>query len=99
MAGSTIEQPAATSTPPHKGRGRPRLGLGADGTSSPLGLTLKIIALGLLAAVAVWAALPLIRTENWFGLAILVAVTLFAFYVYLSPRQIPLKYLLRERSS
>jgi arabinogalactan oligomer/maltooligosaccharide transport system permease protein len=57
-------------------------------------LTLKIAALALLAAVAIWAALPLIRTENWIGLAILVAVTLLGFYVYLSPRTIPLKYLL-----
>ncbi|UOY00172.1 ABC transporter permease subunit [Blastococcus sp. PRF04-17] len=94
MAGSTIERPAATTTAPPAAPRRPGLGLGADGTGSPLGLVLKIVALGLLAAVAVWGALPLIRTENWIGLAILVAVTLFAFYVYLSPRQIPLKYLL-----
>jgi arabinogalactan oligomer/maltooligosaccharide transport system permease protein len=57
-------------------------------------LALKIGALAVFAAVAVWGALPLIRTQNWIGLAILVAVTALAFYVYLSPRTIPLKYLL-----
>lgn len=71
-----------------------RPGLGADGTSSPLGLTVKIAALAVLTAVAVWAALPLIGARNWVGLGILVAVTLLAFYVYLSPRPVPLKYLL-----
>ncbi|WP_211661820.1 ABC transporter permease subunit [Modestobacter muralis] len=55
---------------------------------------LKIGALAVFAALAVWGALPLIRTQDWIGLAILVAVTVLAFYVYLSPRTIPLKYLL-----
>jgi arabinogalactan oligomer/maltooligosaccharide transport system permease protein len=95
MARSTMAVDTArpTGSPPG-GRGGSRLGLGADGTSSPLGLALKIGALCLFAAVAVWGALPLIRTENWIGLAVLAAVTLLGFYVYLSPRTIPLKYLL-----
>ena len=95
MARSTAEVDSARSTGKQPaGGGRPRFGLGADGTSSPLGLILKIVALGVLAAVAVWGALPLINAQNWIGLAILVAVTLLAFYVYLSPRAIPAKYLL-----
>ena len=72
----------------------PRFGLGADGTSSPAGLILKIVALGLTGAVAVWAAFPLIDKNNWIGLAILIAVTALIFYAYLSPRRIPAKYLL-----
>jgi arabinogalactan oligomer/maltooligosaccharide transport system permease protein len=95
MARSTVDVDSARSRSSQPaGGGGPRLGLGADGTSSPLGLGLKILALGVLAAVAVWGALPLINGENWIGLAILVAVTLLAFYVYLSPRAIPAKYLL-----
>ena len=95
MARSTAEVDSVSSTGKQpSGGGRPRLGLGADGTSSPLGLILKILALGVLAAVAVWGALPLINEENWIGLAILVAVTLLGFYVYLSPRTVPAKYLL-----
>ena len=83
----------ATITPTRKEPG-PKLGITSDGTSSPLGLMLKITALCVLAAVAVWGALPLIDQEKWVGLAILIAVTGFAFYVYLSPRTVPLKYLL-----
>lgn len=95
MARSTVDVGTALphSAPPG-GPKRSRAGLGADGTSSPLGLALKIVALGVFAAIAVWGALPLIRTQNWIGLAILAAVTALAFYVYLSPRTIPLKYLL-----
>ena len=86
----------ASSTPTRRApRGdRPRLSVGADGTSSPMGLLFKVVALGVLAAVAVWGALPLIEQEQWIGLGILIAVTVLAFYVYLSPRAIPLKYLL-----
>jgi len=81
-----------TAAPPE--RRPPRLGLGADGTNSPAGLIAKIVVLGLVAAVAVWAAFPLIDKKNWIGLAILIAVTALIFYVYLSPRRIPAKYLL-----
>lgn len=84
-----VETARPTGSPP-----RTRPGLGADGTSSPLGLTLKIAALAIFAAVTVWAALPLVGAQNWVGLGILIVVTLLAFYVYLSPRPVPLKYLL-----
>ena len=85
---------AGTSdTPPGRSR-RPSFGLGSDGTSSPLMLIVKIIGLAFVAGIAVWAAFPLIEAENWWGLAILVAVTALAFYVYLSPRAVPMKYLL-----
>ncbi len=66
MAGST-------TTPP--GRKAPRFGLGADGTSSPLMLMIKIIGLGFITAVALCAALPLFRADNWLGLAVVAAVT------------------------
>lgn len=82
----------STASPP--GRKGPRFGLGADGTSSPLMLLVKIGGLSIVTAVAVWAAFPLIDTDNWWGLAILVAVTALTFYVYLSPRTVPMKYLL-----
>lgn len=53
----------------------------------------KILLLGLVAAIAVWGAFPLIDAKAWVGLAILVALTAVIFYVYLSPRRIPAKYL------
>jgi arabinogalactan oligomer/maltooligosaccharide transport system permease protein len=58
------------------------------------GLIAKIALLGLVAAIAVWAAFPLIAAGAWVALAVEVAVTALIFYVYLSPRRLPLKYLL-----
>ena len=81
-----------TSVPPS--RRPPRLALGADGTSSPAGLIAKIVALGIVAAIAVWAAFPLLDKKNWLGLVLLVLVTALVFWVYLSPRRVPLKYLI-----
>jgi arabinogalactan oligomer/maltooligosaccharide transport system permease protein len=80
--------------PVQPGRKPSRFGLGADGTSSPAGLIIKIVVLAVVAAIAVWAAFPLIDKSNWIGLAILVLVTAIIFYVYLTPRVIPAKYLL-----
>ena len=80
--------------PVQPGRKPSRFGLGADGTSSPAGLIIKIVVLAVVAAIAVWAAFPLIDKKNWIGLAILVLVTALVFYVYLSPRLIPAKYLI-----
>jgi arabinogalactan oligomer/maltooligosaccharide transport system permease protein len=84
---------AEQRTPVQPGRKPPRFGLGADGTSSPAGLMAKIVVLGLVAAIAVWAAFPLIDKKNWIGLAILLLVTALVFFVYLSKRYIPAKYL------
>ena len=58
MAGSTTSPP---------GRKAPRFGLGADGTSSPLMLMIKIVGLAFMAAVALWAALPLFRDRELGG--------------------------------
>jgi arabinogalactan oligomer/maltooligosaccharide transport system permease protein len=53
----------------------------------------RVVLLGLVAAIAVWAAFPLIDTGAWVGLGILVAVTAGLFYLYLTPRHVPAKYL------
>ncbi|MCW2738465.1 ABC transporter permease subunit [Nocardioides sp.] len=85
MAGSTTSPPS---------RKAPRWGLGADGTSSPRTLMVKVVGLAVVAAIALWAALPLIRSDNWWGLGVVAGVTALAFYIYLSPRTVPMKYLL-----
>lgn len=72
----------------------PRFGLTASGTASPTGLIAKIAVLAVVAAIAVYGAFPLIDQERWVLLAVLVAVTALLFYTYLSPRHVPLKYLL-----
>jgi arabinogalactan oligomer/maltooligosaccharide transport system permease protein len=82
------------TTPTQPGRKPPRFGLGADGTSSPAGLLIKIAVLALVLAIAVWAALPLLADERWVGLGIVVLVTALVFYIYLSPRRVPAKYLI-----
>jgi len=82
----------ATLTPPEKKP--PRFGMAADGTSSPAGLIIKILVLAVVLGIAVWAALPLLADQRWVGLAIVVLVTALLFYIYLSPRRVPAKYLI-----
>jgi len=74
---------------------RPRSGFGPAfaGTSSTSGVLVKIFILGVVLAIAIWGAFPLVSAENWTGLGILVAVTALLFYVYLGPRKLPAKYL------
>lgn len=88
MARSEVLDQDRPSPPP------PRFGLTAGGTTSPTGLIAKIVVLGIVAAIAVWGAFPLIEAERWLLLAVLVAVTALLFSVYLSPRAVPMKYLL-----
>ncbi|MFD6562977.1 ABC transporter permease subunit [Micromonospora profundi] len=57
------------------------------------GLVGKVILLGLVAGIAIWAAFPLIEAEHWIGLGILAVTTAGLFYLYLSRRHIPAKYL------
>ncbi|WP_406077423.1 ABC transporter permease subunit [Micromonospora sp. NBC_00858] len=57
------------------------------------GLAGKVLLLGLTAGIAVWAAFPLIDGGKWAGLALLAATTAGLFYLYLTRRHIPAKYL------
>ena len=91
MAKSEVRE-KATLTPPEKKP--PRFGMAADGTSSPAGLIIKIAVLAVVLGIAVWAALPLLADQRWIGLAIVVLVTALLFYIYLSPRRVPAKYLI-----
>src|ERR671913_349581 len=92
VAQSEIVPEARSSAPPE--RRPPRLGLTAHGSGSTAGLLVKILVLAVVMAIAVWGAFPLIDQERWVLLTVLVLVTLTIFYVYLSPRAIPAKYLL-----
>ncbi|MFV2127356.1 ABC transporter permease subunit [Micromonospora sp. LOL_013] len=58
------------------------------------GLLAKALLLGLVAAIAIWAAFPLIAAEAWVGLGILVATTAGIGYLYLGRRHVPAKYLI-----
>jgi len=54
----------------------------------------RVIALGLVAAIDLYAAPPLISGRHWAGVGILAAVSLVIAYIYLSRRNVPVKYLL-----
>src|SRR5882672_394952 len=78
---------AAEEAPPHPAAPPPS----GTGLAGQLG---KILLLGLTAALAIWGAFPLISAHAWPALAVLAAVTALIFWVYLSPRRLPLKYLI-----
>ena len=67
---------------------------GRSGSTTTTGMIVKIAVLALVLAVAVFGAFPLIEQGQWLGLALLVLVTAAIFWVYLSPRRIPAKYLI-----
>ncbi|WP_346536606.1 ABC transporter permease subunit [Micromonospora sp. DPT] len=97
MSASLSGPGSATQTP---GRGPARSGLPRKSRDArqhaPItltGLLVKVVLLGLVAGIAIWAAFPLIEAEKWVGLAILSATTAGLFYLYLTPRHIPAKYL------
>jgi arabinogalactan oligomer/maltooligosaccharide transport system permease protein len=77
----TPPRPAVAPAPPPPGAGL-------------AGQAAKILLLGLVAALAVWGALPLVSRHAWVALGALLAVTALIFYGYLSRRRIALKYLL-----
>lgn len=58
------------------------------------GLLARTFLLGLVAAVAVWAAFPLIDAEAWGWLTGEIVVVVAIFAVYLTHRALPMKYLL-----
>jgi arabinogalactan oligomer/maltooligosaccharide transport system permease protein len=64
------------------------------GTTTTTGLIVKIVLLGLVLAIAIFGAFPLIDRGQWLGLALLILVTALLFWIYLSPRRIPAKYLI-----
>jgi arabinogalactan oligomer/maltooligosaccharide transport system permease protein len=62
--------------------------------SGPLGLVLKLLFLGLVNAVAIWAGTILAGDEDWIALGVLAAATLAIDAIYLVPRRtLPAKFL------
>ncbi|MER7330337.1 MULTISPECIES: ABC transporter permease subunit [unclassified Micromonospora] len=75
------------------GSGLPRRAARHHAPITATGLLVKVILLGLTAGIAIWAAFPLVEAEKWIGLAVLAATTAGLFYLYLTRRHIPAKYL------
>ena len=86
--------PATPRAPRIRPPSRPAGDRHRDAPVTVTGLAAKAVLLGLVAAIALWAAFPLVRARAWWGLAVLVATTLVIFAVYLSRRHVPAKYLL-----
>ncbi|WP_250213318.1 ABC transporter permease subunit [Acrocarpospora catenulata] len=76
---------AGTGAPPPRTRNWPGSASGVAG---------RVLALGLILGIAVWAAVPLVSSGAWTGVAITAVATGIALYAYLSPRRLPAKYLL-----
>jgi arabinogalactan oligomer/maltooligosaccharide transport system permease protein len=86
--------PAEVSTTTRPGGQRPgRPAWLGSGTTSTVGLLVKIAVLGVVLAITVFGAFPLIAQRQWVGLVLLLVVTALIFWIYLSPRRIPAKYL------
>ena len=88
----TADRPGTAGAP---GRGAPA-GRKRPGPSSgsPLGgQIIKILLLGLFTALGVWAVLPLYLAGVWWGIVLVVAVVALVYWVYLSERTVPAKYL------
>jgi arabinogalactan oligomer/maltooligosaccharide transport system permease protein len=77
--------PRVVGTPDDAGR--------RDRSATLTGAVVKVVLLGLVGAIAVWAAFPLVETEAWIGLGVLAVTTAAIFYLYLGQRHIPAKYL------
>jgi arabinogalactan oligomer/maltooligosaccharide transport system permease protein len=56
-------------------------------------MIIKLVLLGFVAAIALWAAFPLVEAGAWLGLAVLIGTAAGIFYLYLTRRHIPAKYL------
>ncbi len=69
------------------------LGARLIGNGSLGGLLVKISLLGLFTALGIWAVLPLYLAQNWWGIGLVVLVVAFVYWVYLSKRTVPAKYL------
>ncbi len=85
-----VREPAGRAPhppPPTRAPGRPA-------PLTPGRLLVKAVLLGLLVAIALWAAFPLAAQGHWLGLGVLVAATAGLLYLYLTPRHVPAKYLI-----
>ena len=88
------QAPVEAGAPERPGAQPPGRRARPGSTTTTTGMVVKIVLLGLVLAVAIFAAYPLIEQGQWLGLALVVGVTALLFWIYLSPRRIPAKYLI-----
>jgi arabinogalactan oligomer/maltooligosaccharide transport system permease protein len=89
----------ASTASPRTGQGVPAPSLVARAVqafSGPVGLTIKLVLLGAVNALALWAVGVLLADERWLAAALVLVVTVLVDAVYLVPdrRLVPLKFVL-----
>ncbi|WP_375142139.1 ABC transporter permease subunit [Microbacterium sp.] len=89
---TTEDREVAAEQPTARQRRAARI---AEAAGGGLGLIiLKVVLLGLILALAVYAALVLFRTGQWVAAALVLAVALLAVWVYMGRGRLPAKYLM-----
>ncbi|MGP5073037.1 ABC transporter permease subunit [Arthrobacter rhombi] len=89
MAGTTLTTPSTPPAAPGPGRRRgPR-----HSHDSLMGILLKIVLLGFVDAIAVFAMFQLVASDAWLILSISIIVTAVINWIYLRPGGLPAKYL------
>nr|WP_309066765.1 ABC transporter permease subunit [Microbacterium sp.] len=92
MTMTTEDREVAAEQPTARQRRAARI---AEAAGGGLGLIiLKVVLLGLILALAVYAALVLFRTGQWVAAALVLAVALLAVWVYMGRGRLPAKYLM-----
>lgn len=86
-------QPVTTAPPAPRGGGIPANRLAAGHSGSVRSWTIKIVLLGLVDALAVFAMFVLFLQESWVVFGITLAVTVAINWIYLRPGGLPAKYL------
>ncbi|KQX05356.1 MULTISPECIES: maltose ABC transporter permease MalF [unclassified Leifsonia] len=91
---STITEDVDSGTTPPPTRNQKRAARVAEAASvGTKALLLKIVLLGVVDAVALYALFVLVGHEQWLVAAIVVVVTALFNWIYFSPRKLPAKYL------
>lgn len=83
----------ARSDPRREKRRRQAAGIADAASGSIVALLVKIVLVGIVDAIAVFALFILVRNEEWVVAAIVAAVTIAVNWIYFSRRRLPAKYL------
>lgn len=82
----------APEAPPTKQDRRARQ-ISREAGGSLLAIAVKLIGLGIVDAIAIYAIIVLAGAGNWLMVAVVAAVAVLVNYIYFSPRMLPAKYL------
>jgi len=94
MTTPTIEEPHTAEAPKPTKRARRATRIAEAASGGWKVLLFKVIALGIIDAMALYAILVLVQSEQWLIAGIVLAVTAFANWIYFSRGHLPAKYLI-----